>query len=50
MDEFEYLSQKYNVTHVFVEKLSLYNNCELEQAVIDQINFQRNFNPRRDYS
>lgn len=53
MDIFEYLSKKHRVSPVFVEKLNLYNNCvdesELEQAVINQINFQKNFDPRRDY-
>lgn len=50
MGYFDYLAKKHSVSPVFVEKLSFYNCVdELEQLVIDQINFQKNFDPRRDY-
>lgn len=48
MDIFENLAKKHHVAPVFVQKMSLYNTGKLEQLVLDQINFQKNFDPRRD--
>jgi hypothetical protein len=40
MDEIEYISRKYGVSPVFVEKLSFYNmGDDLEQVVIDQLDY-----------